>query len=70
VRTYVGVAVDVARRARQHNGELPGGARSTRVGRPWTVAMIHGPFPDRGAAQAVEYRLKQRRGAAARLRPL
>lgn len=69
-RTYVGVAIDVERRARQHNGELPGGARSTRAGRPWTVAVIHGPFPDRGAAQAVEYRLKRRRGAAARLAPL
>lgn len=70
VRTYVGVAVDVERRARQHNGELPGGARSTRVGRPWRVAMVHGPYPDRGSAQSVEYQLKQRRGAAARLRPL
>ncbi len=70
VRTYVGVAVDVERRARQHNGEIPGGARSTRVGRPWRVAVVHGPFPDRGSAQSVEYQLKQRRGAAARLRPL
>lgn len=70
VRTYVGVAVDVDRRARQHNGELAGGARSTRAGRPWTVAVVHGPFPDRGSAQAAEYRLKQRRGAAARLQPL
>jgi predicted GIY-YIG superfamily endonuclease len=70
VRTYVGVAMDVDRRARQHNGELAGGARSTRVGRPWHIAIVHGPYPDRGSAQAVEYQLKQRRGAAARLRPL
>lgn len=69
-RTYVGVAVDVERRARQHNGELPGGARSTRVGRPWRVAVVHGPFPDRGAAQSAEVRLKRRRGAAARLAAL
>ncbi len=70
VRTYVGVALDVERRARQHNGEIPGGARSTRVGRPWRVAVVHGPFPDRGSAQSVEHQLKKRRGAAARLRPL
>ncbi len=69
-RTYVGVAVDVDRRARQHNGELAGGARSTRVGRPWHIAIVHGPYPDRGSAQSVEYQLKQRRGAAARLAPL
>lgn len=69
-RTYVGVALDVARRARQHNGELAGGARSTRVGRPWRVAVVHGPFADRGAAQAAEHLLKQRRGAVARLAPL
>lgn len=69
-RTYVGIAVDVARRARQHNGELPGGARSTRAGRPWRVALVEGPYPDRGSAQAAEHVLKQRRGAVARLAPL
>ena len=61
-RTYVGVAIDVARRARQHNGELAGGARSTRAGRPWRVGAIHGPFDSRGAAQVVEHALKRRRG--------
>jgi putative endonuclease len=69
-RTYVGVAIDVERRARQHNGEVAGGARSTRGWRPWHIAVIHGPYPDRGCAQVVEYQLKQRRGAAARLQPL
>jgi predicted GIY-YIG superfamily endonuclease len=61
-RTYVGVAKDVDRRARQHNGELAGGARSTRAGRPWEVAKIHGPFDSRGAAQSVEHALRRRRG--------
>jgi putative endonuclease len=70
LRTYVGIALDVARRVRQHNGELAGGARSTRAWRPWRVAVTHGPYLDRGRAQAVEYELKRRRGAAARLRPL
>lgn len=61
-RTYVGVAKDVGRRARQHNGELAGGARSTRAGRPWQVAAVHGPYDTRGEAQVVEHALRRRRG--------
>ena len=61
-RSYVGIAVDVDRRLRQHNGELVGGARSTRSGRPWTVARRLGPFPDRATASRVEYAWKQVRG--------
>ena len=62
--TYVGVARDVARRLDQHNGLVPGGARRTRMGRPWTVAAVAGPFPDRAAAQRSEHALKRRRGRA------
>ncbi len=61
-RTYVGVAVDVERRLRQHNGGLAGGARTTRSGRPWRVGRVVGPLPSRGRAQAVEHLLKRRRG--------
>lgn len=68
-RTYVGVAVDVERRLRQHNGLLAGGARSTRAGRPWQVARVVGPVVSRGRAQALEHLLKQRRGRQ-RLAPL
>ncbi|MCB9564374.1 MAG: GIY-YIG nuclease family protein [Kofleriaceae bacterium] len=61
-RTYVGVTTDVVRRTRQHNGELAGGARSTRAGRPWRVGALHGPYATRGEAQSVEHALRRRRG--------
>lgn len=60
--TYVGVTTDVERRLAQHNGARPGGAKSTRAGRPWRVARLWGPYDTRGAAQRVEHRLKRRRG--------
>lgn len=63
-RTYVGVAIDVDRRVRQHNGELHGGARATRAGRPWTIGRVAGPFGSRAEAQAVEYAIRRRRGRA------
>ncbi|HTJ44044.1 MAG TPA: GIY-YIG nuclease family protein [Kofleriaceae bacterium] len=61
-RTYVGATTDVDRRARQHNGELRGGARATRANRPWRVARIVGPFERRGEALRVEWRIKKVRG--------
>ena len=67
-RTYVGVTTDLARRLRQHNGELVGGASATRRGRPWLAAVVDGPLPDRGSAQRREYVIKRRRGRA-RLSP-
>lgn len=61
-RTYVGVTCDLPRRLAQHNGECPGGAKSTRAGRPWSVGATFGPYPSRGQAQSVEHRLKRRSG--------
>jgi len=63
-RTYVGTTTDVERRLRQHNGELRGGARTTRAGRPWAVARVVGPFPGRGDAVRMELALRRRRGRA------
>ena len=62
--TYVGVTNDLERRLEQHNGEQPGGARSTRGGRPWSVGVTYGPFETRGEGQSVEYAVKQLRGSA------
>jgi predicted GIY-YIG superfamily endonuclease len=63
-RSYVGIAIDVARRARQHAGELVGGARATRAGRPWRLVAWYGPFPDRGGATKAEREVKRLRGMA------
>ncbi|MFO0632870.1 MAG: GIY-YIG nuclease family protein [Nannocystaceae bacterium] len=63
-RTYVGIALDVRRRLAQHNGKLPGGAKSTRAGRPWRVGKIFGPYDSRGQAQRVEAAVKRLRGPA------
>jgi len=60
--TYVGVTNDLERRVEQHNGERPGGAKTTRRGRPWSIGATHGPFASRGEAQAAEHRVKSRRG--------
>lgn len=64
-RTYVGATKDVARRIRQHNGEIKGGARSTRSGRPWSiVATIEArdakppAVTDWTAALRLEWRIK------------
>lgn len=53
-RSYIGIALDPSKRLRQHNGELVGGARSTRAGRPWKLVATRGPFADRAAAQRAE----------------
>lgn len=63
-RTYVGIARDVRARLRQHNGLEPGGARSTRAGRPWRLRKTYGPYATRGEAQSVEHSVKRLRGPA------
>lgn len=63
-RTYVGIALDVRARLAQHNGRAPGGARSTRAGRPWRVRKKYGPYATRAEAQRVEHALKRLRGKA------
>ena len=62
--TYVGISSDPARRLAQHNGEVPGGAKATRGGRPWSIEATFGPYPARGEAQRVEHRVKRLRGRA------
>lgn len=66
-RSYVGISTDPQRRLRQHNGELPGGAKSTRGGRPWQVRRVIGPCIDRSRAQQIEASLKKLSGLERRL---
>ena len=55
---YAGVASDLERRLRQHNGEIAGGARYTRGRRPvklvWSEACA-----DRSAAQVREAEIRR-----------
>ncbi len=62
--TYVGITTDMQRRLSQHNGERPGGARSTRAGRPWRIGIERGPIETRGEAQSIEAEIKRLRGQA------
>ena len=63
-RTYVGCTTDINRRLSQHNGEMPGGAKATRAGRPWRVGKTYGPFQDKSTAQRIECAVKRLRGEA------
>lgn len=57
---YTGVTTDIDRRLRQHNGELVGGAKYTRLRRPVTLVWqeIH---KDRSSASKKEWKIKQLR---------
>jgi len=56
-RTYVGYTVNLARRLRQHNGEIKGGAKYTRLGRPWKMICYVSGFPDNITALQYEWRV-------------
>jgi predicted GIY-YIG superfamily endonuclease len=43
-RTYVGITNNLQRRIRQHNGEIKGGAKATRIGRPHYCRVTVGGF--------------------------
>ena len=54
---YAGVALDLPRRIRQHNGEIAGGARFTRGRRPVSLAWSE-THADRASAQRREAEIK------------
>ena len=56
-RTYVGCTYDLRRRLRQHNGEITGGAKRTKYGRPWKMLCYVTGFPTRRTALQFEWRM-------------
>jgi structure-specific endonuclease subunit SLX1 len=57
-KTYLGVTANLTRRLRQHNGELAGGAKSVRGGRPWSLVWTVRGFGTRSEACQFEWRLR------------
>ena len=57
-RLYCGVSPEPERRLRKHNGELLGGAKATRAGRPWSIVYIEGPMTKVYALRR-EFRIKK-----------
>ena len=60
-RTYIGYTVDFPHRIRQHNGEIVGGAKRTRKGRPWVPICLIKGFYESSSALRFEYRLQHPR---------
>ncbi|XP_073310818.1 structure-specific endonuclease subunit slx1 [Primulina huaijiensis] len=58
VKTYVGVTNNFSRRLKQHNGELKGGAKASRAGRPWICACLIQGFRNKSTACKVESKWK------------
>ena len=56
---YAGITTDLARRMRQHRGELPGGAKFTRAHPPLALEAVW-CAEDRSAASKLEAQLKRR----------
>ncbi|KZV31979.1 structure-specific endonuclease subunit slx1 [Dorcoceras hygrometricum] len=52
-KTYVGVTNNFRRRLKQHNGELKGGAKASRAGRPWICACLIRGFLNRSTGQSL-----------------
>lgn len=70
-RTYVGISTDPQRRLRQHNGEISGGARTTkRHGPGWRIVDNTECVYDKGTALRIERKVKKSRGKKKRCEQL
>jgi predicted GIY-YIG superfamily endonuclease len=59
-QTYVGYTNNLEKRIKQHNGELAGGALSTKRYRPWVI-IAYATFKTSKEALSVEYQIKHSR---------
>lgn len=50
-RTYIGITNNCSKRLKCHNGELKGGAKATRTGKPWKYICTVSGFDKKTAAQ-------------------
>lgn len=57
-KTYVGYTVNLAKRIRQHNGELVGGAKYTHGGK-WVVRWMVSGFRTKNEAMSFEWHWKR-----------
>lgn len=55
---YTGITTDIHRRLKEHNGELPGGAKYTAARNPVTL-LYSEIFPNRSEASIEESRIKK-----------
>jgi predicted GIY-YIG superfamily endonuclease len=55
---HTGITNNLARRLRAHNGEIKGGAKATKSGRPWTLETFQ-PFATRREAAQREVEIKK-----------
>ena len=60
-RTYVGYTVSIKRRLKQHNGILKGGARYTKMFRPWKLNAVVVGFKSKTEAMQFEWAWKHPR---------
>lgn len=63
--TYIGITNNLARRLRQHNGELVGGAKRTR-GRQWELAVHVAGCASRREVLMLEWAWQKRRDIGSR----
>jgi len=59
-KSYVGVTNNMARRMRQHNGIIVGGARYTRACRPWAFFAVF-QVSNRHDALSIEWKIKHQK---------
>ena len=65
-RTYIGITNNIKKRLRQHNGEIKGGAKYTKINRPWKLILYVEGFPNKSQALSFEWRVKRKRATNGR----